>query len=383
MSNAPNIASDSRTRQISHGAALSPFDENAALRQQASGLGRWVFDHRQQFSQQNPLAWYGARNVLNNIVSIFGLMATIVPVRAGMGKVARWADGRGYQKTQQFFSNAVLQNMLGVGVSFATFRTLYKMGQRAYDRVFIAPEDSAQTSQAIRDLPKNWLADFTQVAPAEYPATMIAAVPLVGIRAAITPVGQELKQHMLKDNVACALLAYPAFFEVTEYLGRSFQLARGYNTKETNEHLNKDKQSLGEFLTRQVPGVAAGIVPYIAANSTWYRQSGRQLSYNHIQLGRGVKEVDSFGKAFWKERPYQVFWMFSLGRDLYFDLYDKVTGRSKQAEAKGVESHVRRSHSASTVDFTRSPVADKPDSTVGHIQREGLAAPQERLHGIA
>jgi hypothetical protein len=89
---------------------------------------------------------------------------------------------------------------------------------------------------------------------------------------------------------------------------------------------------LGTFLTRQVPGIAAGIIPYIAVNNLWYRKSGqRQLSYNASQIERGIKKIDGFGAAFWKERPYQAFWMFSLGRDLYFDAYDKLFGMPKSA----------------------------------------------------
>jgi hypothetical protein len=157
-------------------ALQSPFAMTDARGEQ-SGLGNWVFNHKSSFSRDNPLAWYGVRNVANNMVSIVGLMATIVPVRMGMGHVAKWADARGMAKTQAFFSNTVLQNSLGVGASFATFRTLYKMGQRAYDRVFINPDDASETTQAINDLPHNWWKDFKQIAPAEFPATYARPSP--------------------------------------------------------------------------------------------------------------------------------------------------------------------------------------------------------------
>jgi hypothetical protein len=356
--------------------ALSPFDETPEARANSTSLGRWAFDHKKQFSQDNPLAWYGIRNVLNNMVAIVGLMATIVPTRMAMGGIAKAADVRGMRKTQQFFSHSVLQNTLGVGISFSTFRTMYKMWQRNYDRIFIKPEDSQQASQAIHDLPKNLWEDFKQIAPAEYPATMAAAVPLVGIRAAFTPKGPELPQNHWKDVTACALLAYPAFFEVTDRLGESIQLSRGYDTKDKNEHLGKHKMSLKEFLTRQVPGVAAGIVPYIGFNNLWYRKSGRQLSYNSIQIENGVKKIDSFASAFWKERPYEVFWMFSLGRDLYFDAYDKLTGKDKKQAAQGVSKYERR-YNPSNAEPAAAPVTlathQGPTAKVAQVSRDGVA----------
>ncbi len=289
-------------------------------------LGKWVFNHKQSFSRDNPLAWYGVRNVVNNMVSIVGLMATIVPVRMGMGHVAKWAQGRNLTKLQHAFGNSMLQNSLGVGVSFSTFRVMYKMGQRAYDRVFIQPEDANQTAQAIKDLPQNWWKDFKQIAPSEYPATMVASFGLVGVRSAFTPHAPGLRANHWQDVAVCAAFAYPLFFEITEHLGRNFQLARGYDTKETNEHIDKDKQTMREFLTRQVPGVAAGIIPYIHFNNIAHRTTGRQASY---KMGTTAHGIDGFGKAFWKERPYQFFWMFSLGRDLYFDAYDRLMGKPK------------------------------------------------------
>ncbi len=374
---------------LSASTSLNPFMGTPEARANSTALGRWVFDHQRSFSPDNPLAWYGIRNVLNNMIGIVGLMATIVPVRMGMGRIARWANGKAevlektgasagksYRFVQQFFSNAILQNILGVGVSFATFRAMYKMGQRAYDRVFLKPDSPDQTTQAIHDVPKNLLEDFKQIAPAEYPATMAAAAALVGIRFAITPRGWEQKQNIVKDTMGCALLAYPAFFEITDRLGESFQLMRGYKTKDTNEHLDRHKMSLNEFLTRQVPGVAAGIIPYIAVNNLWYRKTGRQYSFSNSQIERGIKEVDPYWKAFWKERPYQVFWMFSLGRDLYFDLYDKVTGRDKQAAAAGQKDYERMAHPSRTEETAPAgpAMAAGPRPQAGQVQHYGVVA---------
>lgn len=333
--------------------------------QEVSGIGKWVFNHQLDFSKNSPLAWYGIRNVLNNVVSIFGLMATIVPVRMAMGHTARWAEGKGHTKLQNFMSHTILQNSIGVGVSFSTFRTLYKMGQRAYDRVFIDPTTPEEASKAVADLPKNWWNDFKQIAPAEYPATMLASFALVGIRSAITGGPPEAAGNYWKDIAGCALVAYPVFFEATEHLSRDFQIARGYNDTKTNEHFYKDQQSLSELLTRQIPGIAAGIIPYIAFNTNYYRTTKRQLSYNANQLAAGHKEIDGFRSAFWKERPYQLFWMFSLGRDLYFDLYDKITGHQEKTERTGMVSPAH------------------PATQIAHANRQGTVQLDPRQHAVA
>lgn len=354
--------------------ALTPVSDSAQACKNSSALGRWVHEHKAQFSKDSPAAWYGIRNVANNMVSILGLMATIVPVRMGMGHVAKWADGKGMKNVQGFFSNGILQNSIGVGVSFSTFRTLYKMGQRAYDRVFVDPTNADQTTQAIHDLPKNWVADFKQIAPAEYPATMIASFGLVGIRAAFTPARPDLPQNHWKDVAACALAAYPVFFEITEHLGRDFQLARGYNTEKTNEHIYKDNQTLGEFFTRQMPAVAAGIVPYIGLNNLAYRKTGRQLCYNTAQVAAGVKQIDGFKSAMWKERPYELFFLYSLGRDLYYDAYDKFTGHQEKTPPHALEGkRVLGNGVPQHPEVAPLALPAAPTSKVTQASREGVA----------
>jgi hypothetical protein len=133
--------------------------------------------------------------------------------------------------------------------------------------------------------------------------------------------------------------------------------------------------SLGTFLTRQVPGIAAGIVPYIGVNNVLYRHTGRQMSYNSIQLGKGIKQIDKYWPAFWKERPYEVFWMFSLGRDLYFDAYDKLTGKTKEEKKEGIPSAERKDNPDRA---EGAPVASTavavPTPQIGHVFHQGELA---------
>ncbi len=306
--------------------------QTSASTGRVSPWGRWAFENKAAYSKDNPLAWYGLRNVAINIVGIMGLIATIVPTRMGMGKLAQWAEKKGYKQFSGVMSNTYLQNSLGVGVSFATFRTIYKMGQRAYDRVFVKPQSAEESTQAVHDLPKTLFKDLRQIAPSEYPATMTAAFALVGIRSAITGGAPELKVNHWRDVTGSALAAYPVFFELTEHMGRALMKQHGHTTHDTNEHLDKDKETFGEFLTRQLPAVAIGIVPYIGFNNLAYRHTGRQLSYNAAQRATGNRAIDGFWQAAWKERPYQLFWMYTLGRDLYMDAYDKVIGKVPAAQ---------------------------------------------------
>lgn len=264
-------------------AHAQPVDGGAMAKGTVTPTGKWVFEHKRQFSQENPLAWYGLRNVLNNIVAIVGLVATIVPKRMAMGYAAKWGAVRGYKTFSNVMGHTVLQNSLGVGVSFATWRTMYKLWQRGYDRIFVKPESPEETSQALADAPKHLWRDLKQIGPSEYPATIAAAFALVGIRAGITGGNPSLPANHWKDVAGCAFVAYPAFFEITERLGRDFMIQRGYKDASTNEHIDKDKQTLGEFLFRQVPAIAAGIIPYIHCNNILYRSTGRQLSFNTTQ----------------------------------------------------------------------------------------------------
>jgi hypothetical protein len=358
------------------GEALPTLSAQYTAPLKTTAAGTWAFAHKSDFTRENPIAWYGLRNVVNNMIGIVGLMATIVPVRMGLGHIARWADGKGMQKTQQFFSNPVLQNILGVGFSFATFRTSYKIGQRNYDRVFTNAENAEESSEAISNLGKNIWEDFKQIVPSEYPATMLAAIPLVGIRYAFTPRGVELPKNHWKDVAACALLAYPAFFEVTDRLNESFQKSRGYTTQDKNEHLGRSDMSVGEFFTRQLPGVAAGIVPYIGFNNLAYRKTGRQLSFNTTQLDRGARQIDGFFSGFWKERPYQLFWMFSLGRDLYFDAYDALTGTTPTLTDTQTGKKIRDSSSSAM----HAPETPATQVHVLDSTRDGQLTPA--MHGL-
>ena len=346
--------------------SIQPMQQaSTAPKSHVSGVGKWVFDHKKSFSQDNPLAWYGIRNILNNMVAILGLLVAIVPVRAGMGKIAQLAHGKegeivgGVRKAiENGFGNPTLQNMAGVGVSFSTFRTMYKAWQRSYDRVFGDPKSAEEATQAIADLPKNIWKDIKQIAPVEFPATMTAAVALVGIRNAVNGGPPSLPENHWRDVAGCAFLAYPVFFEMTERLGRDWQLLRGYKDPKTNEHINKDKMTMGEFLTRQVPGIAAGIIPYIGFNNLWYRSTKRQVTYNKATadaINAGKQKVDGFFSAAWKERPFELFFLYTAGRDLYFDLYDWATGKSNKPGKHADAAPVPHSGGAVIADVAPAP----------------------------
>lgn len=348
-------------------------DTTPAANGHVSGAGQWVFNNHASFGKESPVAWYGVRNVVANMVGIAGLIGVIVGVRKGMGHGAQWAEKKGYNFLSNEFSRTYTQNALGVGASFATFRTIYKTFQRSYDDVFVRPKNAEEASQAVTDLPKKLWQNFKQIGVVEYPVTMIGGFVLVGIRSGIAgalPKETVAKKNFLdvirdkhtqRDIAGCALFAYPAFFEVIEHLGGAWQKNRGYKDPYHNEHVNKDKQGMKETFIRQIPGVAAGIVPYIAFNSWAHQNIGRQFSYHTVQRDAGIKAVDKFATAYRKEMPFQYFWMYTLGRDMYFDAYDKLTGKAKEAG----------SHAA--LPSAHADVAMIPSSKVEQVDTHGKA----------
>lgn len=343
---------------------------------QVTGLGQWVFNHRASFSKQNPVAWYGVRNVMSNMAGIAGLITVIVGVRKGMGHGAQWAEKNGHQFLSNELSRTYTQNALGVGLSFATFRTIYKTCQRAYDSLFIKPQNAEQASDAVSNLPKKLWSDFKQIGVVEYPVTTIGGFVLVGIRGSIAgefPKESAAKtkyldilkdKHTQRDIAGCAFFAYPAFFEIIEHMGGAWQKKRGYTDKDHNEHVNKDQQGMKETFFRQIPAVAAGIFPYIATNTWAIRNMGRQHSYNTNQRAAGIKEIDSFTKGYYKEMPYQYFWMYSLGRDLYYDAYDKLTGKAQEPGAHAALPNMQGGHG-------NKPLTERPTAKVVHIDAQG------------
>lgn len=306
---------------------------------EVSPFANWAFEHKAAFSKQSPLAWYGIRNVMSNMAGICGLMATIVPVRMAMGHGAKWAEAKGWNILSEELSRPMWQNSVGVGVSFGTFRTIYKTCQRNYDDLFVRPTTKQETQQAWQDLPHKTWENIKQIAPVEYPVTMAGAFALVGIRSAIVgqmpaetlakkKFGEIIRdKNVVRDMIGCGFFAYPAFFEITDRFGRAGQLQRGYSDPYHNESIGRDKVGVSEYIKRQVPGIAAGILPYIAFNTWGIHNVGRQNSYNTLQRAAGNTKIDGYLSGVWQERPYQFFWMFSLGRDVYFDIYDKLTGK--------------------------------------------------------
>ena len=372
---------------------------------QVTGAGQWAFDHRASFSKQSPVAWYGIRNVLANMTGIAALMGVVVGVRQGMGHGAQWAQKAGHSFLSNELSRVYTQNAVGIGASFATFRTVYKTFQRSYDDVFIKPKSAEESSAAISNMPNKLWQDFKQVGAVEYPVTMIGGFVLVGIRAGIAgalPAETVAKKNFMevvkdknvqRDMIGCGLFAYPAFFEIIERMGGSWQKELGFNNASNNEHRDKHKQGMKETFLRQIPGVAAGIFPYIALNTWGYHNSGRQLSFNAVQrdvaaAAKTTAKIDSFAAAYTKEMPYQYFWTFSLGRDLYFDAYDKLTGKRKADTGEqhpafpGVHAQEVEGGRRGSAPIAQGEVSHgKPGSRVGEVNSHGKTA--EPVRGIA
>ena len=189
----------------------------------ADKAGKW--SHQHKATMTNPLSWYGIRNIVNALVALTALSAVVVPVRSGLSHIGAKAATTGFtgsKSVDTFLEHTAgdpkFQQIIGIGLSFATFRTFFKVWKKNYDRIFTNSDSEQESAEAITNLPLNIAKDFGDIAPLEYPSTVAAAFPLVAIRSWM---GGPAQPHSLKDAL-WSVPAYIAFFEMTERLFHGF-----------------------------------------------------------------------------------------------------------------------------------------------------------------
>lgn len=347
----------------------------------ASNIGKWAHEHKDYMSN-NWLPWYGIRNAMASAFGITALVTILVPTRFGFGKLRSKAADVLKQNPEsklaqftQVASNGLTENIIGTGLSFAGFRTGYKLWQRNYDRIFVKAKTEEDSSQAVTDLPTNMAKDLRYLAPVEFPATLIAAVPLVAMRSGIRVHGNEFnkakipgkplfgipdkngiikevdagglvaagKDSRIKDVLGC-IPAYTAFFEMNERVFDDFQTRRGHSKNE-HSHVkgvkhpseqSKEKKPFDAMLEDtparmyfyKVASVAAGIVPYI----TWSR-------YAQNTKGWQMKPTDSVWRAWTKEQGmFQGFALYTVGSEVARNNIDKLFQKlqDKELEKQGI-----------------------------------------------
>lgn len=315
-------------------------------------VGKWSYAHKDAMNSALPN--YLIRNALNASIALAALTAVIVPVRLGLSSLAtasreagKFTGFEGLDKAiHAVSSDKNVQAIAGVGLSFSTFRTLFKTGKRNYDRIF-GDKSAHDNAVAFHDLPRNIFNDLKEIAPVEFPATCIAAIPLVTARNAF---GGAAQPSTMRDIIGC-VPAYTVFFEATERLYSGFandQSALHGIYKEAQPTPKsadpKDRKPYAEFTEdtpvrlafRKLPAVALGIAPYIALNRRAYLNQAKELVGEEkatVPLGGmqtadnealGLKR-DTFRSAYNKEiKPFLMFPAYTVISEAWMSNYDKL-----------------------------------------------------------
>ena len=335
------------------GNATSPTIEKGST---SEAFGVWAHEHKDEMN--SDIARYGIRNGLNAAVALGGLTAVIVPVRHAFAKIAESAGNgtftgfekldKGIEKICSEKKKSMVPMMVGVGLSFSTFRTLFKVGKRNYDRLFSdeSPEDSAKS---FHDLPLNIMKDIEEIAPIEFPATCIAAVPLVAIRNGLGGMAQTHTRDVLGS-----VPAYVAFFELTERLysgfGKDQSALKGIFQEAAPTPKSKDdrdrlpyaaftEDSPTRLAFRKLPAIALGIAPYIVLNRKMYarnaiKEMGEESiakeitegTINYAEQRGGMKAGgESFATSYGKEiKPFMMFPAYTMISEAWMSNYDKL-----------------------------------------------------------
>ncbi|MFO1241897.1 MAG: hypothetical protein U1E36_01640 [Rickettsiales bacterium] len=348
----------------------------------AAHLGKWAFDHKDTM-KNNWLPWYGVRNAGASVLGISALVTILVPVRYGFNAL-RTATEKStglLGRNLNIAANGLTENVVGTGLSFAGFRTGYKLWQRTYDKLFVKPKTEDEASQAVSNIPSTVAKDLGALAPVEFPATFLSAIPLVALRSGVRVSGNQFnkfrsqdplykgqqifewqaggkrvitdasglvaagKDSRIKDIIGC-IPAYTAFFEMNERIFDDFQTRRGHRKNEHShvkgvlppDEQSKEKKPFDTMLEDtparmyfyKVASVAAGIIPYIAWSRYAQNTKGWQMSAAN----------DNFWSAWMKEnKMYQGFALYTVGSEVARNNIDKLFQKlqDKELEKQGIK----------------------------------------------
>ncbi len=169
------------------------------------------------------------RNIARTIVGVIPTAVTFMLTREAFVKynsvAAEHADSLIVKALRPAMSDAfpVGKNITFIFGGFTVFREWCRVWQRAYDRLFSAPDEHA-AAQAVRNMPKNLIKDAKDITPAEIACVAVGAFPLGAVKAAfINPrtyaVEKEAfamaRQGFVNDWLA-SVVAYVPFFEVAD-----------------------------------------------------------------------------------------------------------------------------------------------------------------------
>ena len=158
-------------------------------------------------------------------------------------------------------SNKLVQNTLNIGVSFSLFRGVRKIWYKNYNRIFDA-ENATDSASQIDHLAGNVLHDIKHIAPTEFAATSIAALPLAAIKGGLL---NGVKNPSFAHEMAANIPAYTVFFDTADRLYDHFcdklQTERGGKPPTEKTTLN---HSMTDMVFREGASIALGFLPYVA-----------------------------------------------------------------------------------------------------------------------
>jgi hypothetical protein len=199
--------------------------EKATAHSGVSGaLGNFAYAHKDFF--QHNLAF---RNFARTLTAI----APYVFVNVGVQHLFQRTVGSGKnfgKYLTPILKHPITQSTAAIAFSFTTFRSVSKLWNASYDRIFGA-QSPDEAAEAISALPANIAHDAVAIVPSEFAASGLSAITLAAVRGSLkTPEPPMVNgvakkwavgEHYANDWLANSL-GYTVFFEASDRLYSAF-----------------------------------------------------------------------------------------------------------------------------------------------------------------
>lgn len=303
-------------------------------------LGHWAFRHKDFFQSGTGSILF--RNFLRTMVAIVPYAFVNIASQHFFHRTMNRENAPKLGFLTGIFEggNRIMQNTVTIALSFTTFRTVSKIWNNNYDRIFRA-NSADEAVAAIRDLPKNMVKDATDIGPRELSATGLAAVTLGAVRSGLsTPTPLT---HMREYSANA--LGYAAFFPVTDALYKGFegrQKSKEADAEDLDAEHGKEvaistTDTFSKVVFRNAASVFIAAVPYIWAQ--------RKMSYTNPKWGRNYAPLKTpEGSVISKNDTYLKnlgiclaafdipFAIFTSGIELYQRAWDKLFQKVQEKE---------------------------------------------------
>jgi hypothetical protein len=306
-------------------------------------LGNWAYDHKPFF--QSTTGSLAFRNAARTLTAIFPyLLVNVGAQHFFHHTVDKGKNLLGSQTLTKLFKPKIMQQAVGIALSFTTFRSFCKVWQNNYDRIFGA-KTADEAADAIGNLPVNAMRDATHIVLSELAATGLSAITLAAIRTGLkTPeppgILHPVGKNYVNDYLANAL-GYTVFFEASDRLYSVFnknhfngQYKGGTLPEDVNQQREKASHAKYDTFTEDSPlrvvfrngaSVFVAALPYIALQRLANSKTG------NYQPGKNSywKDVLHVGTKSW-EIPFAV---FTVGIEGFQRAYDKLFKKLEEKHA--------------------------------------------------